>query len=245
MSNATLVCHAGARKVDEFMLGTVETPAATASWTPIPHAEFVGGIRSALIRAGMAVTREEHAVAKDGARYFGLLHLQARADYNLALGLRNSHDKSFPAALAVGSRVFVCDNLAFSAEVKIARKHTTFIRRDLPGLIGSAIGRLNGLVGIQDHRIESYKRFDMTDAQAHDVVVQALDARVVPVTRVPAVLKEWRNPRHAEFKPRNAWSLFNAFTETMKGGNVFRLPGSTEKLHGLIDTVCGVKVNLN
>jgi hypothetical protein len=29
--------------------------------------------------------------------------------------------------------VFVCDNLAFSGEIKIARKHTRFIVRDLPG----------------------------------------------------------------------------------------------------------------
>jgi hypothetical protein len=27
------------------------------------------------------------------------------------IGLRNSHDKSFPAAIAMGSSVFCCDNL--------------------------------------------------------------------------------------------------------------------------------------
>jgi hypothetical protein len=32
------------------------------------------------------------------------------------LGLRNSHDKRFPAGLVGGSAVFVCDNLAFSGE---------------------------------------------------------------------------------------------------------------------------------
>lgn len=244
MTNGTLCLHAGAKAADFGQLFSVPTPEATATWTPIPHAEFVSGIRETMTRAGLVIKSEEHALAKGGARYFGLLHLQNRADYNLTVGLRNSHDKSFPAGLAVGSRVFVCDNLAFSGEVKIGRKHTTFIRRDLPGLIGRAIGRVNSLILRQDLRIDSYKRFEVSDASAHDVVVQALDARVVPVTRIPEVLKEWRTPRHPEFaQAKNGWRLFNAFTEALKGGNVFRLPGATEKLHGLMDTVCGVTMN--
>lgn len=29
----------------------------------------------------------------------------------------------------------VCDNLSFAGEVKMTRKHTTFIARDLPGVV--------------------------------------------------------------------------------------------------------------
>jgi len=45
----------------------------------------------------------------------------------VALGLRNSHDKSFSLALTVGFRVFVCDNLAFIGDFQavIAKKHTS------------------------------------------------------------------------------------------------------------------------
>ena len=35
--------------------------------------------------------------------------------------------------------VFVCDNLSFSGEVQFGRKHTSFIARDLPELIGQSI----------------------------------------------------------------------------------------------------------
>ena len=58
---------------------------------------------------------------------FGLLEVancQQTEDYAYVLGLRNSHDKRFPAGLAVGASVFVCDNLSFSGEIKIGRKHT-------------------------------------------------------------------------------------------------------------------------
>ena len=42
----------------------------------------------------------------------------------------------------MGSRVLICSNLAFSAEVVLSRKHTRFIGRDLPRLIGEMLGRL-------------------------------------------------------------------------------------------------------
>lgn len=63
-------------------------------------------------------------------------------DYCWILGLRNSHDKTFPAGIIAGLSVFICDNLGFSGEVKLARKHTTHIIRDLPRLVQSAVGKL-------------------------------------------------------------------------------------------------------
>jgi hypothetical protein len=53
------------------------------------------------------------------------------------------------------------------------------------------------------------------------------------------VLEEWRRPKHPEFADRNAWSLFNAFTEVQKGG-LWRLPRRTEALHGVMDAHCGL-----
>jgi hypothetical protein len=46
------------------------------------------------------------------------------------VGLRNSHDKSFPVGIAFGSRVFVCDNAAFIADHVIKRRHTANAKRD-------------------------------------------------------------------------------------------------------------------
>jgi hypothetical protein len=51
---------------------------------------------------------------------------------------------------------------------------------------------------------------------------------------VPTVIKEWREPSYPEFGERTAWSLFNAFTEVLKG-NLPELPKRTECLHALFD----------
>lgn len=247
MKALNLMLHAGAMSVERAQVDVVKTPRKTETWHPIPHKRFINGVIESLDRSGLHVVTEAHALAHDGQRYFGMFQLKNGnnpVDYSLVVGLRNSHDKSFPAGLVVGSGVFVCDNLAFSGEVKIGRKHTVFIERDLPNLIQSAVGRIGDLRKRQDDRIDTYKRFEMSDTQAHDIVIQALDNRIAPVTYIPKILKEWREPRHAEFTTaRNGWRLFNAFTEILKESNLFERPRATQALHGLMDTACGVRSN--
>lgn len=249
MKALNLIVHAGGAKVLREQVDEVKTPAPTETWHPIPHRRFVDGVISSLDQSGLHVVSEAHALAREGARYFGMFQLRNGnnpADYSLVVGLRNSHDKSFPAGLVVGSGVFVCDNLAFSGEIQIGRKHTTHIERDLPELIQSAVGRIGDLRQRQDDRIEAYKNFRMSDAKAHHIVIQALDSRIAPVTYIPEILKEWREPRHAEFaQAKNGWRLFNAFTEVLKESSLFERPRATQALHGLMDTACGVEAALN
>jgi len=245
MKALNLMAHtAGSEVVDRQVIDMVKTPDANGIWRPIPHAKLIDGVLKTVERSGFKVVQEAHALARDGARYFGMMQLangHNAEDYSLVLGLRNSHDKSFPAGLVVGSGVFVCDNLAFSGEIQIGRKHTTNINRDLPNLIEAAMGKLGDMRLHQDQRILAYKGREISDAQAHDILIQALDARVLPVTRIPGVVTEWRTPRHPEFaQGKTAWRLFNAFTEELKDSALFDRPRATQALHGLLDTVCSV-----
>ena len=238
-----LILHCGANTADIDAIRAVPTPGATPSWQPIPHGELYGCVRATLEGNGLNVVHEAHGLWRDGARYFGLMEVRNghnADDFGLVVGLRNSHDKSFPAALALGSRVFVCDNLAFSGEVKLSRKHTTHIWRDLPGLVERAVGRLADLRQLQSTRIDRYKAAELTDERTvHDLVVRAVYARALPATQVCDVVNEWRQPRHSDFQPRTAWSLFNAFTEVLKG-SLTLLPSRTQALHGLLDSHVGL-----
>ncbi len=145
MRKTNLTLHCGATAVSRDRITTVATPPRTTTWVPIPHDRLLTGVQTCLERAGLSVVTEAHGLTRDGNRYFGLLQVangENAEDFGLVVGLRNSHDKSFPAGLAVGASVFVCDNLSFSGEVKLARKHTAHVERDLPQLIESAVGRL-------------------------------------------------------------------------------------------------------
>ncbi len=242
--SARLMLHRGAYEVSRDELVRTATPERTRTWVPIPHNALLTGVQSALERVGLAVKSESHALGRDGDRYFGLLRVSDNrdvSDFGLTIGVRNSHDQSFPAGVVVGATVFVCDNLSFSGEVKLARKHTVHIGRDLPMLIDAAIGRLGDLRRSQDERFAAYKLRELSDAAVHDLLVQALDARVLPITKIPLALNEWRHPRHREFAEGNtAWRLFNAVTEAEKGCDLQLLPRRTQALHGLLDAACGL-----
>ena len=242
-----LMLHCGARHVDRAQIAVAPTPAATPTWVPVPHQRLLEQVESTLVGDGFQIASQAHALWQGGLRYFGLLEVtngHAHEDYALVIGLRNSHDKSFPAAIALGNSVFICDNLAFSAEVTIARRHTRFIERDLPRVVHTAVGRLSDLRGKQDERIRSYKETELTDPMAHDLVIRAVDANVLPVTQLPSVLTQWRTPGHEEFSAsgKTAWRLFNAFSETWKGRNLAALPRRSQALHGLLDSACGLAV---
>ena len=237
-----LLLHCGARAVEREQVMNIETPWPTDTWTPIAHIALVAHVEQTLRTNGLVVGNQAHSLSHEGARYFGLMEVQRNesdADYCWVLGLRNSHDKTFPAGIVAGAQIMVCDNLSFSGEVKLARKHTHFITRDMPRLVQSAVGRLLDRWHHQDARFANYKLADLDDRTAHDLVIRSCDVGVVPNRTIPEVLREWREPRHSEFKPRNVWSLFNAFTEALKG-NLIELPRRTEALHGLFDNHVGL-----
>ena len=243
MQKCNLCLHAGAFEVPRQALAEVPTPSPTETWRPIPHEEYVRQVEWELPRFGLDVVNAAYALTHDGGRFFGLLQVTRNGlenpDYSLVVGLRNSHDKTLTAGLVAGSQVFVCDNLAFSGEVSISRKHTSFIMMDLPGMIGNAIGRLLGLFQVQDERVRRYQATGLSDADAHDLIIRALDKGVICASKIPEVLKVWRDPSHEAFRPRTAWSWFNSVTENLKDV-LHLLPKRTQALHRLCDDYVGV-----
>ncbi len=239
MTLNNLALHCGNARVEFETLERVETPKPTRRWQRIAHTELLSVVRERLAEAGMQILTEAHTLHAKGAQYFGLLQVavagHAEKDWGTIVGIRNSHDKRFPAGLALGSSVFVCENGAFTGEVVLARKHTTHIRRDLPEVTARAVGRLEDFIGQTEKRALVYQEREMGNKEAHDLVVRALDARAITTTMVPRVLEQWRRPNHPEFKDRNLWSLYNAFTETLKGG-LTKLPRRCEALHGVLDS---------
>ena len=77
-------------------------------------------------------------------------------------------------------------------------------------------------------------RSRLSDADAHDLTIKALDSGVVCASKIPELLKEWREPRYPDFEPRTVWSYFNATTEVLKGA-LHLLPKRSQALYRLCD----------
>lgn len=239
-----MLLHCGARAVTEAELFAVATPRATDTWFPLAHRNLLTEVREQLTSAEFEINSTVHALSHDGARYFGILQVRLpyhhASDYGWIVGLRNSHDKSYPAGLVAGTRVFVCDNLVFSGEVKLSRKHTRHAVRDLNHLTARAVGKLGDKFQLLDERISAYREKSIGNPAAHDLIVRAVDCKAIVPSQIRHVLREWRKPRFPEFEPRNAWSLFNAFTEVHKRVNPHAAIKRGEALHGLFDVAAGV-----
>jgi len=241
MAMTGLMLHCGASQVPYEEVEQSHTPDSTDTWTPVPHSRLVTEVRSHLDRANITVKEESHALTHDGGRYFGLFRLgqEGATEYGSVMGVRNSHDKRFPASLVFGANVFVCDNLSFMGEVKLSRKHTRHIMRDLPQVVSRTLGKLADHWNFQEKRFDAYKERELSNMQANDLIIRGMLSGACTKTHVMDIVHQWRTPNHDEFKPRNAWSMFNAFTEVLKG-NLNALPKRTEALHGLMDGECGV-----
>lgn len=252
---ANLIVHAGGRRATIEEVQASETPNRIATHYPVPHTKVMDLAVSNLSRLGYTVESGEYAL-RDGkypgtdnvikdAEFFGVLTLRNghnASDYGLVAGIRNSHIKTMPCGMVLGSRVFVCDNMAFSGEVRFGRKHTRNINRDLPHLVHRALAGMSRLRMNQDLRIGAYKAETINDDWARVAIMRAAQEDCIAWSKTGKVWSEWLEPRHDDFKPRTAWSLFNAFTEVMKDYAVQDLPKRTGGVHELFDTACNVKL---
>jgi hypothetical protein len=246
MKGLILHCGAQAKSRDEVFL--VPTPEATDTYVPLSYESFLTRIEKQLAVENIKITEEQFALSKSGQRMFGLLGLEmpgnAVAGYRCVLGLRNSYDKSVSSGVCIGANVFVCDNLSFNGEMTFQRKHTANLFRDLTWLIAEMVSELPRRFAKQSDTFERYQNVQISDRDAHDLIVRFVDEDAINVTDIRSILREWRQPRHEEFAgAKNAWRLFNAATEIIKG-DLWRLPLRTTRLHSVLDAEFPPKVEV-
>jgi hypothetical protein len=240
MATSALVLHRGAQLVTAEQLREYRAPPPSGRWYPLSHARVADTVKSTLTEAGYEVRREQYGVMRDGSRFFGTLDLGTPlvTGVTLAVGIRNSVDRSFPLGFCAGQRVFTCDNLAFRSDLLVSRKHTVHGERRFVQAIASAVGTLQSFKDSEAERIRRFMRTDLTADQADALILRAYEKGIIGAHQLPKVLHEWRNPTHEDFQARTAWSLFNAMTGAMRDRAV-SLPHTfavqTMRLNGLLD----------
>lgn len=219
MANSSLILHCGGKTVEREELKQFILPPATKTWKPISHDRVLETALATLGEAGYAVSKMKLGVSHEGQRFFGTLDLAAPLvpSVSLAVGLRNSVDKSFPMGFCAGSRVFVCDNLAFRSELLVKRRHTLHGQGRFSNDIAAAVMSLAAFRAAEGNRIAALQDRMLTDAEADSLMLRSCVQRgIVAQSQLGAIFAEYHEPRHAEFRPRTAWSLLNAFTEILR-----------------------------
>lgn len=165
------------------------------SHVPIAHASMRDMVVERLEAVGLGVKSEQIAVSTrkdvviDGeeveaySKAFGVFDVEGldyaiddTATMGLSVGWRNSSNKQLPAAVVVGSRVFVCDNLCFSGTLTLKRRHTKNIMDDLPDMIAAAFGRVEELANRQYAIYERLRDIEVSEDVAAAVIVRACQA---------------------------------------------------------------------
>ena len=217
MESGTLLSHVDTDLVTREQLALVETPEATHSFKPIPHLELIETLEQALQTNDITIRKEQFALRRDGSTLFGVLQLayQDTADGMAALGLRTANNRTMSIQICAGLSVFVCDNMVFRGDlIALNRKHTTGLH--LRTEVNHAVLRFQDHFGRLTGEIDRLKALPLSDVSAkaiiHDVFVQG----ILPIRFLPEVSNLYFEPFVDEFRPRNSWSLHNAFTAAAK-----------------------------
>lgn len=234
-----LCLHSGAHAVERHEVSAVPTPPNTATHYPIAHDALLSMVLESFHEQGYKIANMEHALTADGSRYFGILELESLIAEGVCTvaGLRNAHDKKFSAGLVTGSGIFVCDNLAFSGEIQIGRKHTRFIHDELPDLVHAAVGKMGDAQRIEARRFEQYQATNFKHGwQASDLMIEMARQNVVSWSCLGKVDKEYKAPSYPEWEELQpgVYRLMQAFTENMKGQGAGLVP-RTRKMHSIFD----------
>lgn len=209
-----LVAHRGGWDATFADLASVPVPEPTESYCPVPYARLCEEVKLHIPRFGLKVEDERYALAREGNQMFGVLTCRNGhvADWALAIGLRSSYNRSLSVQLVAGSRVFVCDNLAFHGESQVSRKHTVNVFRDLPDLIYRMLGAVSSMKDRMASEIERMKSRHLDEPMAHHLMVRAIRGGAISASRLPKVIEYWDDMLPENFGDRTAWSLFNSFT---------------------------------
>lgn len=251
-----LMLHAGANAIDRSTLATLPIPAPLGSRHVVrPFIDDVEAVTNLMAANGLRIKDEAFGLTgtlEDPKRFFGVIecalegeHLTAD-EYALMVGIRGSYDQSLPRGLAVGSRVFVCDNLAFSGEIAISTKQTTNIGRRIPELLARAVGQIPAMALHQAQRFDAYRNTELKHRWGDAALVELFRRDVLNSQTMARAVQEWDSPSHPEHAEQgySVWRMHNAVTEAIKpiGGRANVLPAwdKTTRLTQFLDEVCGL-----
>jgi hypothetical protein len=246
MEHAKLMVHTGGIRVTRADLATCETPAATATWKPLPHHVLVDAIHAEVAHRKIAVVKEEYAIQRRTNMLVGTMVLNwlDSDEFAAAIAFRHANDMSEAVKLYAGVRVFACDNTTVSGdEIILRKKHTKHfdIRAELP----KAFDRYKEGTLVLTRGIDALKQSLCSELDAKERIYDIFRKKIVPLRLFHSVVESWHRQWSSEGVYCNEWVLHNCFTAHLKHltpnaamranvrlGPFFQLGRAKEVVHG-------------
>lgn len=243
--SSEMLLHCGGKPADLQDLRTVPMSTETKSYKPVGHYQLVLSISEI---AGKFLRDYEfdkglYALSVDGQRMFGLhTYGSDTSNLSLAIGFRNSYNKSLSVGVAIGACVLVCDNLAFRGDITVLRKHTSNIFQDLELMILRVMYHADDNFDKLHASVQTMQSVEFDDDKAYQMLGLLFGRGVLSSRQLSVAKREWLVPRFEEFMPRNAWTLHNAATAALKSTPPNKILERHIQLHNvLIEHLGGAK----
>jgi Domain of unknown function (DUF932) len=244
MSGGTLMLHKGGVPVTEAELASYEAPDATPTYHAISHHDFLHRVREHLPMFGLEETRSRFAVRGGGKKFYGILDLKSSVvsdDVGLVLGMKSSYDRSSSYYLPAGTRVFICDNEAFSGDIMVKRRHSTNSWKDMDYIIYDTLRQLTEMFFQKTIFFDSLKNIHLTKQESDHILMEGMRAKAIAPRFLPTVELIYRDgkiPVHqlsnqtfdSAFEKNTAWRLMNAFTQFYKGREPWQIMDESTRL---------------
>ena len=214
-----ILYHSHRQLVTRSELMTIPPPPGTPTWKPIAHADLIQAIDRQLAVRGIEIRKEQFAIQRQGTRLFAVLDLaiETNEESCAAMGIRTANDRSMALEIAVGVKVFVCDNLAFSGDlIALRRKHTPGF--DLSADLSRAIDRYQQHLATLQRQLVALQERALPNAEAKTLIFEAFEQEIVPLRFFPAVAKTYfrSDPAMTDVRTGTWWGLHNAFTRAVR-----------------------------
>ena len=222
----------GKNRVSEAEVLAVPEVDWTDTFHPIHHKLVISALRTSLDAFGLEVMKAEYVLASEGQKMFSVWDLNnGTSELCWSLGIRNSMDKSLAFSIACGSRVFVCENLAFSGEYVTFRRHTKGL--DVDELEFMAFRAMKGMIpklqAFQSWH-ESLKEHSLSEADFRILLVEILAQGVVPASKFSQLYDLYMNVYGGTI-----FGLHESVTDVLRESNLLYLPKKSEILNQIVN----------
>ncbi|MBM9515240.1 hypothetical protein [Desulfogranum marinum] len=229
MSSALL----GKNRVEESAVIAVPDVPFTRTHHPIHHREVIGVVKEALGFLQLDIIKQEYVLAAQGNQMFSVWDLDSGTpEMKWSIGIRNSLNRSMAFGVTAGTKVLVCDNMAFSGEYLALRRHTSGLTSDELGFLAfktmkQMVPRLRAFQSWH----ESLRKYPLTEDAAKILLVEIMTNNVIPASKFHQF-----NELYANIYDNGLWGFHEAATDVLKGSNLLTLPQKNKLLNGVINS---------